>query len=112
MLSKGSWTLLKRRVGRVHRSHDGATNRSKPRGPAPARTRHRPCLLEAWQRLTPREQEVLRLIAAGETTRAIAGRLEVSPSTVRTHVEHLRGKLAVATRAALVAEEFRFGYLE
>ncbi len=67
---------------------------------------------EDWQRLTPRELDVLGLVAAGETTAGIAVRLDVTAATVRTHVEHMRGKLGVATRAAMVAQAFRLGLLE
>jgi DNA-binding CsgD family transcriptional regulator len=64
-----------------------------------------------WQLLTPREVEVLRLLADGETVPSVAVQLEISESTVRTHVEHMRGKLGVSTQAALVAIGFLLGYL-
>ena len=66
---------------------------------------------DRWQILTVRERDVLSLLAAGDETPAVAEKLEVSESTVRTHVEKMRGKLGVKTRAALVALGFRFGYL-
>jgi DNA-binding CsgD family transcriptional regulator len=66
---------------------------------------------EKWQRLTSRERDVLSLIAAGLETGAIAEELEVGGSTVRSHVENMRAKLGVGTRAALVAMGFRLGYL-
>ncbi|MAG30104.1 MAG: hypothetical protein CL908_04320 [Deltaproteobacteria bacterium] len=66
---------------------------------------------EKWQSLTAREQEVLELLAEGETTPGAAIRLGVCESTFRTHVEKMRNKLGVNTRAALVAEGFRLGYL-
>ncbi|MEE9279534.1 MAG: LuxR C-terminal-related transcriptional regulator [Myxococcota bacterium] len=69
-------------------------------------------LARRWERLTPREQEVLRLLADGETTSSLATRLELSESTVRTHVEHMREKLGVHTRTALVARGFRLGFLD
>ena len=65
----------------------------------------------ARQLLTDREQQVLTLLAAGDETPAVAEKLNVSASTVRTHVEKMRVKLGVRTRAALVAVGFRFGYL-
>ena len=52
-------------------------------------------------RLTPREREVLAGIAAGETSRAIAGRLGLSPRTVETYRESLARKLDIKTVAAL-----------
>jgi len=62
--------------------------------------------------LSPREREILRLLADGETTGSAAERLGVCESTVRTHVERMRSKLKVNTRAAVVAEGFRLGYLD
>ena len=64
------------------------------------------------QSLTPREREVLMLLADGETTTSAASLLGVNESTIRTHVERMRNKLAVNTRAAVVAEGFRLGYLD
>jgi DNA-binding CsgD family transcriptional regulator len=70
------------------------------------------CPAEDWQFLTDREQQVLRLLADGETSAAIASNLGVGESTVRTHVERMRSKLGVNTRAGLVALGFRLGFLE
>ena len=67
---------------------------------------------EVWQTLTAREREVLRLLADGETTHSAAGILCVRESTIRSHVEKMRTKLGVNTRAALVASGFRLGYLD
>ncbi len=67
---------------------------------------------ESWQLLTTREQEVLELLAAGETTTSEAQHLRISQTTIRTHVEKMRLKLGVHTRAALVALGFRHGYLD
>lgn len=64
------------------------------------------------QSLTPREREILLLLADGETTSSAAGLLGVHESTIRTHVERMRGKFAVNTRAAVVAKGFQLGYLD
>jgi DNA-binding NarL/FixJ family response regulator len=53
--------------------------------------------------LTPRELEVLRLVAAGETNRAIAARLVLSERTVDRHVSNILTKLRVPSRAAATA---------
>lgn len=57
------------------------------------------------QVLTPREQGVLALVADGLTNKAIARELEISPATVKAHVERIIGKLGVAdrTQAAVIA---------
>jgi len=62
--------------------------------------------------LTPRELDVLRLVAAGLSNRAISERLVVTARTVGTHVEHLLAKLEADGRAALAARAVREGLLE
>jgi DNA-binding CsgD family transcriptional regulator len=54
-------------------------------------------------RLTTREREVAHMVGMGLTTSAIAGKLEVSPWTVSTHLRRIFAKLGVSTRAAMVA---------
>ncbi|MFL5759897.1 MAG: tetratricopeptide repeat protein [Thermomicrobiales bacterium] len=61
--------------------------------------------------LTPREIDVLRMLAAGHSTGEIASELHISPRTVSTHVNNMLGKTGVETRAALVALGFRGGIL-
>jgi DNA-binding NarL/FixJ family response regulator len=50
--------------------------------------------------LTPREVEVLRLVAEGLTDAEVAGRLYISPRTVSQHLRSVYGKLDVSSRAA------------
>ncbi len=57
--------------------------------------------------LSPREREVLALIAAGRSIPAMAQELFLAPSTVKTHVQRLYEKLGVSDRAAAVAEAMR-----
>lgn len=64
---------------------------------------------EEMQRLTPREVEVLTLIAHGLTNSAIAEHLVVSDATVRTHVGRILGKLGVHDRAQAVAAAYQSG---
>jgi len=59
--------------------------------------------------LTPREVEVLRLIAAGKTDREIAGELFISVTTVSTHVRNLLNKTNVANRSEAVGYAARHG---
>jgi DNA-binding CsgD family transcriptional regulator len=59
--------------------------------------------------LTPREAEVLRLVAAGQSTPEIAEALFVSSRTISTHLTNIYGKLDVANRAEAVAYAVRHG---
>ena len=60
-------------------------------------------------RLTPREREVLRLLAEGRSNPEIADALFVSPRTAETHVTHILAKLGVTTRAEAAAHAVRVG---
>jgi two-component system nitrate/nitrite response regulator NarL len=62
--------------------------------------------------LTPREQEILHLIAAGKSLPEIAKELFLGVTTVKTHVQHLYEKLGVSDRAAAVASAMRRGLIE
>ncbi|GAB3999629.1 hypothetical protein GCM10028807_50410 [Spirosoma daeguense] len=61
--------------------------------------------------LTPREADVLQLIAAELTTVEIAQQLGVSISTVETHRRHLFRKAQVRSMAGLVKEAMRQGLI-
>ena len=50
--------------------------------------------------LTPREVEVLRLLARGLSIKAIAERLQIAPKTADAHIQHIYAKAGVSTRAA------------
>ena len=58
-------------------------------------------------RLTGRELEVLRLVAAGETNHAIATTLHLAEKTVHRHVSNIFTKLGVSSRAAATAYAYR-----
>lgn len=64
--------------------------------PAPA------AVTRAWGHLTPKEEEVLALLAEGRSNREIADALGASVRTVETHRLHLRRKLRIDGQAALV----------
>jgi len=53
-------------------------------------------------RLTPRQNDLLRLLAAGHTNTQIARRLGISEGTVRTHLENIYEQLGVSSRTAAV----------
>jgi len=59
--------------------------------------------------LSARELEVLRLVAAGETNREIAGELYLSEKTVERHLSNIFGKLGLSSRSAATAYAFRHG---
>lgn len=80
----------------------GVAPRLEPPGPTP------------WERiaqLTPRECDVLRGIASGQTNKAIAAAHGISPRTVETHRERLMRKLGVSTVAGLTALALETGML-
>lgn len=62
--------------------------------------------------LSPRELEVLRLVAAGRTNAQIGAELHIGESTVKTHLQHVFDKLGAADRAAAVAIGYRRGLLD
>lgn len=60
-----------------------------------------------WPTLTSREMEVLRLLASGASTLAMAERLFISRSTVRNHIQNILNKLNVHSRLEAVALGFK-----
>jgi len=61
--------------------------------------------------LTPRETEVLRLVATGRTNRAIAASLGISEKTIARHISNIFLKLELANRAAATAYAYEHGLL-
>ncbi|MBI3958423.1 MAG: response regulator transcription factor [Chloroflexi bacterium] len=66
---------------------------------------------ELLQPLTPREKDVLALLANGLTNRAIAHQLSISENTVKFHVQSLLGKLDAQSRTDAVVRATRLGLL-
>jgi DNA-binding NarL/FixJ family response regulator len=62
--------------------------------------------------LSPREREILGLLAEGRTQGQIATELVISSKTVATHIQHILSKLGVHTRAQAVAFAFKRGLVE
>jgi two-component system response regulator NreC len=67
---------------------------------------------DAYQDLTPREREVLQLIAEEHTTKEIAQLLDISPKTVETHRSHLMNKLDIHTTAGLTRYAISHGIVD
>jgi len=61
--------------------------------------------------LTSREQEVLRLIARGESAKGIAEKLRISPSTARNHTQKILNKLGVHTKIEALVLAFRYEHI-
>ncbi|MFI5936447.1 response regulator [Actinoplanes sp. NPDC051494] len=66
-------------------------------------------LLSRFRALTPREREVVVLVASGMTNEEIAARMSVSPFTVKTHAVRAMTKVGARDRAQLVSFTFRAG---
>ncbi|WP_233561197.1 response regulator transcription factor [Sorangium cellulosum] len=62
--------------------------------------------------LTPRERQVLRLLAAGVSTRETAARLTISPKTVETHRVRIYAKLGCKSAVELTRIAVRTGLIE
>ena len=61
--------------------------------------------------LSPREQEIVRMVAKGHPNKVIAGVLNISAWTVCTHLRRIFAKLGVGSRAAMVAQLLDLGIL-
>jgi DNA-binding NarL/FixJ family response regulator len=90
------------RVKRSLRRMNGASGNGHPNGNGS----------RAETGLSPREREILVLLAAGRTQRQIADDLVISSKTVATHIQHVLSKLGVHTRAQAVSVAFRRGLVE
>lgn len=62
--------------------------------------------------LTPREVEVLRLIARGASTRQAAARLAITPKTAGTHIERIYAKTGASTRSTVTLFAMQHGLLD
>ena len=67
--------------------------------------------LDIYETLTTREREVLQLVAEGQTTPSIAGKLFISPRTVETHRANFMHKLGLRTHTDLIRYALKRGIL-
>jgi NarL family two-component system response regulator YdfI len=84
--------------------HPSRVNDVLPAGAAPPRT-----IDELAEPLTPREVEVLQMLAAGRSNKEIAARLGISEHTVKFHVASILGKLGAGSRTEAVSIGIRRG---
>lgn len=70
-----------------------------------------PSLYHGTIRLSPREQEIVRMVAKGHPNKVIADVLNISSWTVCTHLRRIFAKLGVGSRAAMVAQLLQIGVL-
>jgi DNA-binding CsgD family transcriptional regulator len=61
---------------------------------------------------TSRERQILSMLATGDTDAQIAGKLDLAPATVQTHVRNAKAKLGARTRAQAVAMGLRQGIID
>jgi DNA-binding NarL/FixJ family response regulator len=64
-----------------------------------------------WERLTPREHEILIGLAKGKSGNTLAAELHIAPLTVRTHIRNLMAKLGVHSRLEAVTFALRNGLI-
>jgi DNA-binding NarL/FixJ family response regulator len=68
--------------------------------------------VEGAERLTPRETQLLRLVAEGLSNRTVAQQLSVSENTVKYHMKSILRKLGAQNRTSAVTEAIRSGLIE
>lgn len=81
----------------------------RPEKPVPPREEARNNKVRSLQLLTPREREVLKLIAKGCTNAEIAERLYISRHTVKNHVSNIYRKIGVDDRTQVAILAIRKG---
>jgi DNA-binding NarL/FixJ family response regulator len=82
---------------------------SEPAGTVPEARKRREPMPEG---ITPRELDVLRLLAQGKTNRRIAQDLEINRGTAKIHVQNIIAKLGVSDRTQAAVRAIELGILE
>jgi DNA-binding NarL/FixJ family response regulator len=95
-LERGEAALTGKMTARLIK---GVADRPKPRE-------------QATDSLSPREIELLVLVGAGHSNKAIAGQLSISENTVKYHMKNILQKLAAKNRTEAVTQAIRAGLLE
>jgi DNA-binding CsgD family transcriptional regulator len=99
--------VLRERLRRHRRELRAAAQRMSGRVNGLAEDAHSAVAVPSGERLTPREVDVLRLMARGSTNGAIAAELVVAEGTVKFHVKNILRKLDAANRADAVSRYLR-----
>ena len=102
LVSAGEALLAPEVTERLIAEHVSRAARAEDNSEAQAR-------LGTLERLTPREREVLTLIARGLSNDEISERLVLSPATVKTHINRTLAKLGLSSRAQLVVVAYEEG---
>ncbi len=106
-----TWDDFLGAVDRVGRGEQYFSSKSSGVAPLPRAALAQPARRYSGA-LSPREEEVLRLIALGSTSKEIATQLFISVATVETHRANLMSKLSVRNVAGLVLYAFQHGLVE
>jgi NarL family two-component system response regulator LiaR len=93
-------------------TQENATERRKGAAPAAGRPLGEIEESRLARALTPREVDVLRLVAQGQTNQQMARKLSISLSTVKRHVRHIREKLEARDRVQAAVQAIEFGLLD
>ena len=91
--------------------HKVVGGRAAPNRPRPAEVSSTSGISKEIARLTPREREVLELMAAGLDNRAIASKLRIQYTTVRGHVRSVIEKVGARSRLEAVSRAYRNGWV-
>lgn len=73
---------------------------------------NRPAIRTQLERLTPREKEVLGMMAEGVASREIGNQLGISYTTVRTHIRSLGGKLGAHSKLETIVKARELALVE
>jgi DNA-binding CsgD family transcriptional regulator len=104
LFESGNGEALEAVLGRIR---DAVAEKKEPAPPAPGPAPERQTTVV----LTPRELEIVRLLAAGYGSINIAARLDLSHATVRNHIQHLLRRLEVHSQVEAVSVAFRRGLI-
>ena len=110
----GDSPLDERLAMRLLRSLAGGLADEHQRQPLTSRPPSDPALRRdsSTEGLTPREVEVLRLLAKGQTNPQIARNLEISRGTAKIHVQHVIAKLGVSDRTQAAVRALELGLFQ